>query len=148
VEDDEPSAYLIKRAFAERTAKVEWDLCFAKDGQDALECLHANGTAQENGPPPDLVLLDWNLPKVSGGEVLRALKTSEQLRTVPVLVFSASQEETDIRDAYNGHANGFIPKPSDIEDLYAVIENIENFWVHTVRLLSRQSGGPVSPTKI
>jgi chemotaxis family two-component system response regulator Rcp1 len=83
-------------------------------------------------------LLDWNLPKVSGKEVLRLLKSDENLRTLPVLVFSASHTDEDVHAAYDGHANGYVPKPADMDGLYAVIESIEMFWVHTAHLPRKQ----------
>jgi CheY-like chemotaxis protein len=135
VEDQEATAYLVEQAFHEKSANVDWDLCFAKDGEDALDCLFKRGPHSE-ALPPDLVLLDWNLPKVSGREVLRLLKGSEDLSSVPVLVFSSSEADEDIHIAYKEHANGYIPKPSDLESLYAVIDSIEMFWVRTARLPS------------
>ena len=132
VEDDEAMAYVIKKAFAARNNTVYWDLCFMKDGQEALDCLFMpDSTAHKN--VPNLVLLDWNLPKVNGRSVLQKIKSSEKLRALPVLVFSSSQDENDIRDAYNGHANGYIEKPAGIDDLQRIIDSVEDFWVHTIR---------------
>lgn len=85
-------------------------------------------------PVLDIVLLDWNLPKVSGLEVLRALKSNDELKTLPVLVFSSSQDDEVVETAYKGHANGYICKPSDFESLYTIVDSIEMFWVHTARL--------------
>jgi len=133
VEDHDATAYLIKKAFCQRSARVNWDLAFAGDGEDALDYLFRRGK-HENAVRPDIVLLDWNLPKVSGHEVLRALKTSDELRTLPVLVFSSSQDDEVVETAYRGHANGYICKPSDFESFNTVIESIETFWVHTARL--------------
>jgi CheY-like chemotaxis protein len=133
VEDNEATAYLIKKAFSDRGEKVDWDLCFTKDGEEALDCLFRRGRYDE-AAVPDFILLDWNLPKVSGKEVLRLLKSDENLRTLPVLVFSASQADEDVHAAYDGHANGYVPKPADMDGLYAVIDSIESFWVHTAHL--------------
>src|SRR4029453_3583700 len=92
VEDHEPTAYLIEKAFRERSTTVEWDVCLAKDGQEALNSLfRLDGHAQDL--PPDFVLLDWSLPKVSGREVLQSLKGSDGLRAIPVLVFSSSEDQ-------------------------------------------------------
>jgi len=107
VEDHEATAYLIKKAFSDRGEKVDWDICFAKDGQEALDCLFRKGRYAE-AALPEFVLLDWNLPKISGKEVLRLLKSD--------------------------HANGYVPKPADMDGLYAVIDSIESFWVHTAHL--------------
>jgi CheY-like chemotaxis protein len=139
VEDHEATTYLIKRAFADRGDKVDWDLCFAKDGEEALDCLFRKGP-HANAARPDLLLLDWNLPKVSGKEVLRLLKSDVSLRTIPVLVFSASRDDDDIHAAYVGYANGYVPKPADMDGLNAVIDSIESFWVHTAHLPPKQPG--------
>jgi chemotaxis family two-component system response regulator Rcp1 len=83
---------------------------------------------------PDLILLDWKLPKVSGGEVLRRVKEHRNLREIPVLVFSSSAEDDDIHSAYGAHANGFITKPGDNEALAAIVETIEQFWTAVAQL--------------
>jgi CheY-like chemotaxis protein len=133
VEDHDATAYLIKKAFSERSERVRWDLSFAQDGAQALGRLFRRG-AHESAARPDIVLLDWNLPKVSGREVLRTLKSSDEFRTLPVLIFSSSQDDRVVETAYGEHANGYICKPSDPESLYTAIESIETFWVHTARL--------------
>jgi len=133
VEDYEPTAYLVEKAFRARSSNVDWDLCVAKDGEAALDCLFLRGQ-HASARLPDLILLDWNLPKISGLEVLRILKTSDELTTIPVFVFSASEADLDVQRAYESHANGYIPKPADLGQLSAVIEGIETFWVNTVRL--------------
>lgn len=127
VEDNEPTAYLIQKAFEASGERVQWDLYFAGDGEEALDRLFRRGVHIER-VLPDLVLLDWNLPKISGEEVLRKLKSHEQLQTLPVLIFSSSQKDHDVDLAYKARANGFIPKPSDLNGLFAVVENIEKFW--------------------
>jgi CheY-like chemotaxis protein len=133
VEDNEPTAYLVKKAFSYKSDSVNWDLCFVKDGEEALDCIFHRGKHSE-AALPDLVLLDWNLPKISGHEVLRTMKTNAALRTIPVLVFSASQADVDVQTAYNTHANGYIHKPSDLHQYYAIIDSIKSFWVNTARL--------------
>jgi CheY-like chemotaxis protein len=135
VEDCEATAYLIQKAFQARGAKVDWDLCFCKDGQEALDCLFQRGVHGQ-AVRPDFVLLDWNLPKVNGEEVLRLLRSNYELEGLPVLVFSTSQADRDIQTAYRAHANGYISKPTDVDAFFAVIESIENFWVHTAQLPS------------
>ena len=133
VEDNEPTAYLLGVAFRDKAARVSWNLSFARDGEEALDCLFQRGN-HSSSPLPELVLLDWNLPNVSGREVLQRLKASHALRTIPVLVFSASTEDADVQTAYSTHANGFIPKPSDFGQLHEIIDAIERFWVNTVKL--------------
>jgi chemotaxis family two-component system response regulator Rcp1 len=89
---------------------------------------------EESAPLPDLILLDWNLPKVSGGEVLQRLKGHQRLRRIPVLVVSSSEEDTDIHAAYDSHANGFITKPGSVDMLAAMVETLERFWIALARL--------------
>ena len=81
-----------------------------------------------------MILLDWNLPKVNGDEVLRRLKEHQTMRRIPVLVFSSSDAESDIHAAYDNHANGYITKPSSVESLAIVVEAIERFWVAVAHL--------------
>jgi len=127
VEDDEAYLYLIKKAFSIPAQKTRWELTVATDGQEALDILFAE--ENEQAPLPDLILLDWKLPKVSGDEVLRRVKQHETLRKMPVLVFSSSGADKDIHAAYGGHANGYITKPGDINMLAKIVEAIEQFWV-------------------
>jgi chemotaxis family two-component system response regulator Rcp1 len=131
VEDNPAYLYLIERAFSGRRAQTCWELTVAIDGEEALHVLF--GEENKSAPLPDLILLDWNLPKVSGGEVLQRVKQHQELRRIPVLVFSASEADTDIHAAYNYHANGFITKPGGDEALSATVEAIERFWI-AVRL--------------
>ena len=127
VEDDPAYRFLVQKAFSGREKEVRWDLTVAKDGEEALHILFE----EENKavPLPDLILLDWNLPKVSGSEVLQRVKQHRELRKIPVLVFSASEADTDIHTAYQNHANGFITKPGGEEALAAIVQAIEQFWI-------------------
>jgi CheY-like chemotaxis protein len=102
-------------------------LTVATDGQEALDLLFKE--ENEKFPLPDLVLLDWKLPKVNGDEVLRRVKQHEKLRKMPVFVFSSSEADKDIHAAYGGHANGYITKPADINTLSNIVEAIEQFWI-------------------
>lgn len=131
VEDSEPYLYLIQRAFRDRR-EIRWNIMVAKDGEQALKILFDE--ERTNAPLPDLILLDWNLPKISGNEVLRRIKEHEKLRNIPVLVFSSSVAEEDIQSAYNNHANGYITKPDAPDVLGAIVETIEQFWVLIARL--------------
>jgi CheY-like chemotaxis protein len=132
VEDNLAYLYLIKKAFGEGNAQIQWDLTVANDGEQALRALFEEETA--NAPLPDIILLDWNLPRVSGLEVLQRLKKHEKLRRIPVLVFSSSEAEKDIHAAYNDHANGYITKPGNLEALAAVVDAIERFWIAIARI--------------
>jgi CheY-like chemotaxis protein len=124
VEDDPGYQYLVQRAFGERGEETRWELTVAKNGEEALQ-----GLFDETARRPDLILLDWNLPKVSGDEVLRRVKRHKLLREIPVLVFSSSTSEEDIGAAYDEHANGYIVKPGGLDALEAVVKRIERFWI-------------------
>jgi len=126
VEDDPAYLYLIRRAFSQRTEDIRWELMIAEDGAQALSALLDEDA--EGVPLPELVLLDWNLPRVTGSEVLRRAKEHENLRKIPILVFSASSETEDIHTAYSYHANGYFTKPADPDLLAEVVETIERFW--------------------
>ena len=132
VEDDPAYLYLIRKAFSSRAERTRWELTTAVDGQQAVHILFEE--EMENIALPDLVLLDWKLPKVSGMEVLRKLKQHESLRRIPVLVFSSSSEQTDIHAAYDDHANGYLTKPAGYDTLAAIVESIEHFWVEVAQI--------------
>ena len=131
VEDNPAYLYLIQKAFSGRREQTRWELSVAKDGEEALHVLFEE--QNKSVPLPDLILLDWNLPKVSGREVLQRLKQHQELRRIPVLVFSESEADSDIHAAYDNHANGFITKPGGDEALSATVEAVERFWI-TLRL--------------
>jgi chemotaxis family two-component system response regulator Rcp1 len=126
VEDSRAYLHLIQMAFRGRHENVRWDLTVAEDGEQALGLLFAEEA--QSAPLPDLILLDWNLPKVSGDEVLRRIKEHSQLGRIPVLVFSSSERDGDIHTAYGHHANGYITKPGTLAILEALVETIERFW--------------------
>jgi two-component system, chemotaxis family, response regulator Rcp1 len=127
VAEDSPAyLHLIQVAFRGRHGNIRWELTVAEDGERALQLLFAEEA--ESAPLPDLILLDWNLPKVSGDEVLRRVKEHPKLRKIPVLVFSSSEEDEDIHAAYGYHANGYITKPGSLAMLEAMVETIERFW--------------------
>jgi chemotaxis family two-component system response regulator Rcp1 len=132
VEDNPAYLHLVQEAFSNRRGQAQWDLTVAKDGEEALQVLLKQG--REIANLPDIVLLDWNLPKVTGSEVLRQVKEHPKLRRMPVLVFSSSEADEDIHAAYDNHANGYITKPDTVEALEAVVETIERFWIAVARL--------------
>ena len=132
VEDNEAYAYLIKKAFSYRKDLTRWELTLAEDGEQAVRILFAE--EQAHAPLPEIILLDWKLPKISGNEVLQRLKGHPELRRIPVLVFSTSAEDTDVHAAYDNHANGYITKPGDVVRLALIAEAIERFWTETAHL--------------
>jgi len=131
VEDNEAYLYLIQKAFSSRD-EVMWQLTVAHDGEEAIRLLFDEEKADE--PLPDLILLDWHLPGISGSELLRRMKAHEKLHRIPILVFSSSDAESDIHDAYDNHANGYITKPVGADVLAQIVETIEQFWVAVARL--------------
>ena len=103
---------------------MRWEITLANDGEEALNALFGQTNLW-----PDLILLDWNLPKVGGGEVLRRVKRHRLLRKIPILILSSSTSEVDIQAAYKDHANGWIVKPNGVDALEAIVDRIERFWI-------------------
>jgi CheY-like chemotaxis protein len=133
VEDNPGDARLTREALADSTVRNH--LHHARDGEEALAFLrHEAPFAQE--PTPDLVLLDLNLPRMDGREVLETLKQDPALKHIPVVVLTSSQAEEDILRVYRLHANCFITKPADLEQLARVVHGIEQFWFTLVKLPS------------
>jgi len=118
---------------AMRDAKVLNRLNVVYDGVAALAYLRREGS-YAGATPPDVILLDLNLPKMDGREVLAAVKNDEKLKRIPVVVLTTSVAEEDILRAYNLHANCYITKPVDLEQFIAVVRSIDSFWFSIVRL--------------
>lgn len=131
VEDNPADVRLIQEALKE--GKIRNNLNVAADGEEALEFLYARGKFA-NAPRPDIVLLDFNLPKKDGREVLEIIKSDPRLRRIPVIVMTTSRLERDVFNAYDNHANAFINKPLDFEQFIKVVASIEGFWFDIVRL--------------
>lgn len=131
VEDNEGDVYLTKKAFKE--AKIVNTLHVAADGEQALTILNKEPPYEESATP-DLILLDINLPKMNGREVLDQIKQKEHLRRIPVIILSSSESEKDILDMYDLHANSYISKPVDVEKFNEVATAIEDFWMGIVKL--------------
>lgn len=131
VEDNPGDARLTLEAFKE--GKVINNLSVVNDGVEALAFLRREG-AHANAPVPDLVLLDLNLPKMDGREVLATIKADERLRTIPVVVLTTSASQDDILRAYGHHANCYITKPVDLDQFLRVVQSIESFWLSLVKL--------------
>jgi two-component system, chemotaxis family, response regulator Rcp1 len=126
IEDNEGDVILTMEALKEGRIKNKIDV--ASDGQAALDYLSSSVNL------PDLILLDINLPKLNGLEVLSAIKTDKRLRTIPVIMLSTSGAENDILTSYNNHANCFIIKPVDFNRFMDVVRTIEDFWISIVKL--------------
>lgn len=131
VEDNEGDILLTQEALHEIDAIRK--ISIAKDGKEALQFLSKSGRFM-NADTPDLILLDINLPKIDGKEVLQRIKQDEQLRTIPVIILTTSSSDKDIFDTYNNHANCFITKPVDYNNFMDVIKTLESFWINTAQL--------------
>src|SRR5438067_6920342 len=130
VEDNPGDVRLTVEALKE--GKVLNTLSVARDGVEALAFLRRAGK-HGDAPRPDLILLDLNLPKKDGREVLAEIKADESLKRIPVVVLTTSQAEQDILKSYNLHANCYIIKPVDLEQFIGVLKSIESFWLTIVR---------------
>jgi CheY-like chemotaxis protein len=116
-----------------RDGKVLNNLSVATDGVEALAYLHQSGP-YANAPRPDLILLDLNMPKKDGREVLAEIKSDESLRRIPVVILTTSQAEQDIVKSYDLHANCYITKPVDFDQFISVVQSVEDFWLTMVKL--------------
>jgi CheY-like chemotaxis protein len=134
VEDDPGDVLLIREAFADN--KVHNRLHVVSDGVEAIEFLRKRGE-NEQAPTPDLVLLDLNLPRMDGREVLAEIKADEDLRQIPVVVLTTSKAEEDVLRSYKLHANAYVTKPVDFERFIEVVRQIDEFFVTVVKLPSR-----------
>ena len=131
VEDSEPDVRLTIEAL--REAKVKNRLWVVEDGVEALAFLRREGR-HSDAPRPDLILLDLNLPRKDGRQVLKEVKNDDSLKRIPVVVLTTSKSEEDVLRAYNLHANCYITKPVDFTRFMEVVKSIENFWLTVVRL--------------
>ncbi|WP_199197456.1 response regulator [Chroococcidiopsis sp. CCALA 051] len=131
VEDDSGDVQLTKLALEE--SKMSVNLHVVEDGVEALALLRKEGKYAST-KHPDIILLDLNLPKKDGREVLAEIKADPNLKRIPVIVLTASQAETDILNAYNLNANCYIIKPVDFDRFVKIVQSIENFWFTIVRL--------------
>jgi CheY-like chemotaxis protein len=131
VEDNPGDARLTLEAFKE--GRVINNLTVVNDGVEALRYLRRQGP-YENAAAPDLVLLDLNLPKMDGRQVLAEIKADPDLRTIPVVVLTTSGSQDDVARAYGSHANCYIRKPVDLDQFLRVVQSIESFWLSLVML--------------
>jgi chemotaxis family two-component system response regulator Rcp1 len=131
VEDNPGDVRLTKEALKE--GKVYNNLHWAKDGVEALEFLRREGI-HAKAPRPDIILLDLNLPKKDGREVLSVIKNDDQLKNIPVVVLTTSKAEEDVLRSYQLHANCYVTKPVDLEKFIVVVQSIDRFWLTVVTL--------------
>jgi CheY-like chemotaxis protein len=131
VEDDAGDTLMIKEAFEDN--KVRNRLSTVADGVEALAFLRRQGEYSD-APRPDLILLDLNLPRKDGRQVLEEIKDDAELRTIPVVVLTTSEAEEDILRSYSLHANAYVTKPVDFDRFIEVVRQIDEFFVEVVRL--------------
>ncbi|SCK14240.1 Response regulator containing a CheY-like receiver domain and an HTH DNA-binding domain [Streptomyces sp. ScaeMP-e48] len=134
VEDDPGDELMTREAFEDN--KIRNTLHVVRDGQEALDFLYRRGVHTE-APRPDLVLLDLNLPKYDGRQVLEQIKSDPELALIPVVVLTTSSAEEDILRSYKLHANAYVTKPVDLDQFIAAVRQIDEFFVTVVRLPGR-----------
>jgi CheY-like chemotaxis protein len=131
VEDNPGDVRLLEEAMTE--AALSHRLHVVSDGRDALEFVRQQGQ-YDDAPRPDIVLLDLNLPQLSGEEVLEILKTDDEYCEIPVLMLTSSNAPENVRQAYRLGANAYLTKPVDPDEFVGVVESIEQFWLTTATL--------------
>ena len=131
VEDDPGDVELTQQALSE--SQLALDLRVVSNGEDALAFLRQEGEYR-SAPPPDLMILDLNLPGLDGQEVLAEIRSDEHLKLIPVVIFSTSSAPEDINNSYKLGANCYLQKPSDLEEVPVIVKYIENFWNNVVQL--------------
>ena len=137
VEDNPGDERLTREALKE--GKVYNTLHWVKDGVQAMEFLQQKGQYAK-APRPDIILLDLNLPKKDGREVLSEIKQDESLRYIPVVILTTSKAEEDVLKSYNLHANCYVTKPVDLEQFIVVVKSIDMFWLTVVTLPNGKDG--------
>jgi CheY-like chemotaxis protein len=134
VEDNEGDILLTTEALNE--GSIILTIAVVKDGWEAMQYLNKQGK-YENEPSPELILLDVNLPKMNGHEVLKNIKTDEKLKHIPVIMLTTSSSEKDVLSSYRNYANCYITKPVEVNDFQEVVASLENFWITKVQLPSK-----------
>lgn len=131
VEDNPGDVQLTREALDD--CKMCNNLHVVEDGEQAMDFLKRISDYSDS-PKPDLIILDLNLPKMDGREVLREIKSDDELKTIPVVVLTTSKSEEDVLKSYKLHANCYITKPIDLEQFIEVVHSIEHFWMGIVAL--------------
>jgi two-component system, chemotaxis family, response regulator Rcp1 len=130
VDDNPGDVRLTMEVFKE--SKIHNQLHVAQDGEEAIQFLRQLGSFR-NAPMPDLILLDWNLPRMNGHEVLAEIKADPVLRRIPVVVLTSSEAEEDMVRAYDNYANCFVTKPLNLDQFIKVVQTIQDFWFTIVK---------------
>jgi len=131
VEDNIGDVGLIEEFFD--AAEIKINLHVAVDGEEASQFLCHEGKFSSS-EHPDIIILDWNLPKKDGCEVLKEIKTNNNLKNIPVLILTTSSVEKDVLQAYDLHANAYLVKPINLDEFLALISSLEEFWFKTATL--------------
>jgi two-component system, chemotaxis family, response regulator Rcp1 len=131
VEDNPGDVRLAEEVLKE--GKVRNRMSVARDGEEAMRFLRREGMYAD-APRPDLILMDLNMPRKDGREVLREIKSDPDLRRIPVVILTISRDEQDILDTYDHHANCYIVKPVDLVQFEKVVRSVEDFWLEAVKL--------------
>jgi len=134
VEDDPGDVLMTQEAF--KDYKIANNLTVVTNGEDAIAYLRRQGQYAD-APVPDLVLLDLNLPRRDGREVLREVKTDSELRRIPIVVLTTSDAEEDVLASYDLHANAYVRKPVDFDQFVAAVRSVDDFFIRVVRLPGR-----------
>jgi CheY-like chemotaxis protein len=132
VEDSPSDIRLTQKVLAQ--ARIANNLHIVRDGVDALAYVRRSEPQYADAPTPDIILLDLNLPRMDGREVLHELKSDPDLRHIPVIVLTTSTEEQDVLRSYELHANSYVSKPIDLNEFFDVVRSIEGYWLSIVRL--------------
>jgi len=130
VEDNEGDILLTQEALDE--GKIKNEISVVRDGWEAIQYLKQND-GYEDAAKPDLILLDINLPKLNGHQVLQEIKSTDELKHIPVVMLTTSSDEVDIMKSHQNHSNCYITKPVDIASFIEIISTLENFWVSIVQ---------------
>lgn len=134
IEDHEADIELTREAFED--ARILINMGVGRDGQEAMQLVQAAAAGEREWP--DLILLDLNLPKIDGLEVLKFVKSHESLRTIPVVILTSSRSPRDISTAYAQYANSVISKPMDPNEFLRIVQGLKDYWVTIVRLPKHQ----------
>lgn len=130
-EDSPGDVRLTQEAF--KRGRVLNNMNIVSDGEDAMAFLHQEGK-YANTPRPDIILLDLNMPRKDGREVLAEIKADNNLKYIPVVILTTSKSEEDVLRSYSNHANCYITKPINIDEFFKIVNSIEDFWFNIVRL--------------